>query len=520
MSLNAINIHKFMSHERTQFSFGKRVNIITGPNGSGKSTILEALMWCIWGVRHRLETDDEAYVELSFGQQRSISRKSGKTQQIVLNGKSTVGKQRADIDIEPVFGSYNAWARALYLNSKQVAAFSSGTPKTKIAHLEYIAGVQRINKAYEIASETRRQITADCDLLSRQISYADSERVKDCRSQIEAASVRAKRARALAEHSKVEDLECDLAAEKKKYDEQILEVEALSALYEEYGRAYQKLKNLHDALSAEEAAVKSKPVPCPVCKHPMLQPEAHAIAERRKVLTVELNEAMQCNSITHSAVYGARARAQTAELLIRQLEARIVPAKMADEAYAQAQQQLYELFFKLLDAHKQLAATRALLAKASERQQLYEIVTKVLHPTSVRSVFLKQYTQHIEAAANRYLSSMGASYTIGVVIDDNDVQVVVDGLNKPEMSKASSGEQRRIDISLMLAMAEIGANTGTVPRDAFFVIDEAFDTLDTVGVEALVGLALEISKTRQVFLVSHASPSLPAHPDIATIQLQ
>jgi ABC-type molybdenum transport system ATPase subunit/photorepair protein PhrA len=68
-------------------------------------------------------------------------------------------------------------------------------------------------------------------------------------------------------------------------------------------------------------------------------------------------------------------------------------------------------------------------------------------------------------------------------------------------------------------MSELAASIGAVPKTAPLVIDEAFDTLDNSGVEALINLACEIANERQVFLVSHADPSAPLGPIVRRISL-
>ena len=67
---------------------------------------------------------------------------------------------------------------------------------------------------------------------------------------------------------------------------------------------------------------------------------------------------------------------------------------------------------------------------------------------------------------------------------------------------ASGGERRRIDIALMLALAEIAeAAVGTTGSTLFF--DEVFDALDGDGVDAACAVLDELAADRCVVVISH-----------------
>ena len=68
-------------------------------------------------------------------------------------------------------------------------------------------------------------------------------------------------------------------------------------------------------------------------------------------------------------------------------------------------------------------------------------------------------------------------------------------------------------------MSEVASGMGNVTRAVPLVIDEAFDTLDEVGMGALLSLACLISRQRQVILVSHVLPDLPLSGDVFHVQL-
>jgi hypothetical protein len=121
---------------------------------------------------------------------------------------------------------------------------------------------------------------------------------------------------------------------------------------------------------------------------------------------------------------------------------------------------------------------------------------------------------------NLYLEQIGSPLRINLNLEDDKLQILTSGTGAPDYDACSSGQQRRIDLCLLLAMSHVAAEVGTLPQSAPLFIDEAFDTLDESGREALVQLALVLSETRQVFLVSHVDPQLPSTTSLRRIHLE
>lgn len=67
---------------------------------------------------------------------------------------------------------------------------------------------------------------------------------------------------------------------------------------------------------------------------------------------------------------------------------------------------------------------------------------------------------------------------------------------------ASGGERRRLDVAILLAIAEVAqAAAGQEGGTLFF--DEALDALDADGVEAVASMLTDLAATRAVFLITH-----------------
>ena len=119
----------------------------------------------------------------------------------------------------------------------------------------------------------------------------------------------------------------------------------------------------------------------------------------------------------------------------------------------------------------------------------------------------------IEAVANRWLAEIAGPgfslelrpYTEKKTGGVNDkISLEVHGAGGGYGYRASSGgERRRIDVALLLALAEVasaalGDETGTL------WFDEVFDTLDADGVEAVGRTLEELAAERVVVVISHS----------------
>jgi DNA repair exonuclease SbcCD ATPase subunit len=61
----------------------------------------------------------------------------------------------------------------------------------------------------------------------------------------------------------------------------------------------------------------------------------------------------------------------------------------------------------------------------------------------------------------------------------------------------SGGQRRRVDIALLLSLSQLAPSAGTL------YFDEAFDTLDQQGIEAVCELLADFGQERCVVVISH-----------------
>ena len=123
MKLKSIELTKFLYHTGpVVFDLGPNVTLISGPNGSGKTSLLEGIIWAIWGfLPNRPVRVEGTRAKLTCTEQFQIDRYfNGRTETVDI-GKGAGGKRRVEDEIASLFGTYQASARSLYVTGKNVS---------------------------------------------------------------------------------------------------------------------------------------------------------------------------------------------------------------------------------------------------------------------------------------------------------------------------------------------------------------------------------------------------------------
>lgn len=167
---------------------------------------------------------------------------------------------------------------------------------------------------------------------------------------------------------------------------------------------------------------------------------------------------------------------------------------------------------RLLDLEDSLDEAGSNLEDARTDVAELEACEVALGLKGIRAQVLGRALDGIQAVANLWLERIcgpGLSLTLkpyaekksGKGVTDS-ISLVIEGAGAGEYLGASSGERRRLDVALLLALAEVSrAAAGKEPGTCFF--DEVFDALDDDGRGAVADALRELAKDRAVFVITH-----------------
>lgn len=137
-----------------------------------------------------------------------------------------------------------------------------------------------------------------------------------------------------------------------------------------------------------------------------------------------------------------------------------------------------------------------------EERDIIEIALQVLKDGGIKSQIIKQYLPIINQTINRYLNAM--DFMVDFYLDENFTETIKSRY-RDEFSydNFSEGEKARIDLALLLTWRLVARLRNSVHTN-LLIMDETMDSsMDTAGVETLLGLLTGEMKGTNLFIISH-----------------
>lgn len=553
MIVREVVLKGITKHADTRLALPARgLVIVTGENGSGKSSLVEAVALAaygktlrgspVWGADKasvRLVTD-----RLEVERSRSGSRSTLRWNHVEVQPVPWESATRAQEALERELPPWEAWRRGCVFSSSDAAHFSTASDADRKRLLEAALGVD----VFDGAAEAVRK-----DLRVAQMGAASAKsEVGRVRSALDGARERVRTARetlvrfglepdALASADRlggspavydmvqaalpVPPAPEALAAEVEKLQE------VLSSLDEDLRdaeRALDELSNVGGAARANAAhaarvARGLRAGACPTCSQDVTGEHLRALAEdARAKENAAAEEARSVAEERAAALTAFEELAGDRSLLVKRIaesRARLRVEGQAREAQERLRSSAHAAWRILAAALKEVDVLGQQLADAEEHaancarnELLVEAAEHALGLRGVRAHVLRRGLVALNAVASAWLPRLGrpdltvevrpyAERKSGGVVDAVDVVITGAGAGHGYRG-ASAGERRRIDVALLLGVAELaGAASGSPDSTLFF--DELFDGLDASGRAACAGALAEMAADRTVVVITH-----------------
>lgn len=488
--------------------------VVAGPNGSGKSALIEAVATAGWGQTLRGETpwrrDEPGEVEVETDQGtflRSVT-KGGTKKVKVWKPDSEVELQwptasKSIETIEAMIGPYEIWRKVSVFSADDVARFSVATDAERKRFLEELLGLERFDLALERCREATRTASQNQQRLANEIVRLTT-----------AAEGRAVRLREAKEALAREVVERPSRAEFEAAKTDVDHAETQLRVFNEKASAHHKAlaeakaQSAHARRHAESLAVDR----CPTCERTMKgaaklvqQVNDAASSAEAEVLALSAVEVPDSSSLvmrlrdTQRLLSAVQARAQAAqEVDTRRQAAKVVVDRLTAEIESAKHESA-----RLADDHNMVQKELAHL----------QACETVLGLRGVRAQVLGRALEGIEKLTNSVLAKIAIESDFRVQIRSSSVlqsgksvdvlSIEVGGVGGGYGYRAcSTGQRRRIDVALVLALARV-AEYAHARQGGTLFLDEVFDGLDDYGVGAIVEVLGEIGRERPVVVITH-----------------
>jgi len=137
---------------------------------------------------------------------------------------------------------------------------------------------------------------------------------------------------------------------------------------------------------------------------------------------------------------------------------------------------------------------------------------KILEPKGVRAHILGRALEALETIANQWLQRFTGElklelrpYTEGVKGTKNAIALRIQGrASGDDYADLSGGEQRVVDLAVVLAMSEVSRLARGVTSWGVLFLDEILDAVDSARSERVCAAVQELARDRSVVVISHS----------------
>lgn len=532
MHIREIGMAGFTCHKSTFVELPERgVVVVSGDNGSGKSSLPDAAAWAVWGKTLRgsnpiapgaecaaTVASDVAYV--------SRTRADGKNTRTSLTwhapGETAAEwptATKAAEALHSVVGSFDDWAQTSALSSDEAARFTRATDSERKRFLERVLGLERFDAAHAAARADRKAAVAD---------------VIDCGHRQREAEQRA-----VSAGKRADDAEAALAVLRPGAPPDEARVAALRRVVADYTAdlraAAARLDALRDAAASARERRRTAAAAvdllssghCPTCGQGVgddmvarLRDESDAAAEASRRA---YEEAERARADVDADVAELRAERSTAEQRIAEITAAADQHAKHDAVAGRLRAQADAATVDRVEAEVAAVAVAGEAKQHGARAEELRVVEEVLGLRGVRAHLLGRALGAITATANGWLQRLGGGISVelraqstqasGAVVDEIDLHVTGAGGGRGYRA-ASSGERRRIDVALLLALAQTAAAARGVEPGTIF-LDEVAEHLDADGVAGLADILADFAERRAVVLITHNAELAAQIPAVA-----
>lgn len=528
MRIQKMGLTHFTRHNRTVLELPPNgIVAITGGNGSGKSSVVEAVATAGWGETLRGASPWRDGVKGSVELQAAevMIRRSRVGAKTVLEWSE---KKPLDLSADPppyvyetvtksqealeaVIGPFNVWRRTCVFSSQDAAHFTMSTDSERKRLLESILNLARFEPALEKCKVDRKAIeekhlsfTTALAALKAKLE-SEQHRLRDVEEVVASLPAPLDTTSAKAQLATINRALTDITADSGKLTaarrEEIRAVAAADAAAHDAARRLA-------ALGASHCDKCGQPIPTALVEKLKqsagMATQAAAAAHEKAARSLEDSQAALDELTEEREAFLAKQS---------ELTARLNAEKAAEDRRQLVLAQQRSAREAVTSLEGRIANGEGQLKEAARDLGELQATELVLGLKGVRAHVLGKTLSGVEGVANSWLSRIaGPGLTLALKPYSEKKSGGVSDAISLEVSgagggfgykAASGGERRRLDVALLLALAEVAQAAHQRASGSTLFFDECMDSLDRDGIVAVSSALRELAETRCVVVITH-----------------
>ena len=525
MNIKKLELENFTKHQSTSLTFPDAgLVVVSGANGSGKSSIAEGPCVAQWGemLRGASPWAGDGRVTLTSDVVVVTRKRKGSRTSVEWNVPGTAPvtyetTSKAQEALEVIVGSFDLWRRSRVFSSQDAAHFTLATDGERKRLLEDFLGLGKFDTALDACKEDSKR-AAQIEIKHRdRVLRANADR-RELAARLEDLS---KALLHTVDPDAVDEasLRAKLVQASRFSDDTAREMQGLQADLQKLSKNVGKQEARSEALAKRlsKLAGKSECASCGQSIDPSLEANLRAMIQaENQAIANETNAIVDASARITGQLRELQSDRAGFQSTIQTITAQLNRASVLAEQRAKHEAQAALLRPQLANAVAEESAAEVAYKEARRVSQELEACVAVLGLKGVRAHVLGKSLDGLERVANGWLAKIAGSsislslkpYTEKKTGGMSDaISLEVHGAGGGHGYRAASGgERRRIDVSILLALAEVAqAAHGTSKGTIFF--DECMDSLDGDGIDRVSEALNELAKDRCVVVITH-NPSL------------